>query len=100
MAGKRIKGDVFDSLGFSHSEASELKMRADLLDAILERVKTKNYTQSQLVQLLDEYQPAVSNLLHGKIDKVSLEKLVRYADRLGMRTTIHTEVEAQELTCV
>jgi predicted XRE-type DNA-binding protein len=68
--------------------ASALKMKADLLEAIRSEIEEKNYTQRQLVKILDEYQPAVSNLIRGRIAQVSLEKLLRYADRLGMRITV------------
>ncbi len=37
---------------------------------------------------LDEYQPSVSNLLKGRISQVSIEKLLRYADRLHLQTSI------------
>ena len=80
------RGDVFDDLGFSRSEASALKVKAELLDAILQEIEDKGYTQSDLVDLLDEYQPAISNLMRGKIAKVSIEKLLAYSDRLRMRT--------------
>lgn len=83
-----ITGNIFDALGFTPSEASALKIKAELLSAILEHVQTKGYTQAQLVHLLDEYQPSVSNLLKGRISQVSIEKLLRYADRLHLQTTI------------
>jgi len=82
------KGDVFDDLGLSRSEASALKIKATLLDAILREIEKQGYTQSQLVEILDEYQPSVSNLTRGKIAKVSVEKLLTYSDRLKMRTTL------------
>ena len=83
-----VKGNVFDALGFSSSEASALKIKAELLSAILEHVKAKGYTQAQLADVLDEYQPSVSNLLRGRISQVSTEKLLRYADRLHLQTSI------------
>ena len=82
------KGDVFDDLGLSRSEASALKIKATLLDAILREIEKQGYTQSQLVEILDEYQPSVSNLTRGKIAKVSVEKLLTYSDRLKMKTTL------------
>lgn len=82
------RGDVLDDLGFSRSEATALKFKADLLDAIREEAGRRKYTQRQLVEILDEHQPAVSNLLQGKIDQVSIEKLLRYSDRLGMRARL------------
>lgn len=82
------RGDVFDDLGLSRSEASALKVKATLLDAILGEIEKRGYTQSQLVEILDEYQPSVSNLTRGKIAKVSVEKLLTYSDRLKMKTTL------------
>lgn len=82
------RGDVLDDLGFTRSEATALKFKADLLDAIRAEIERKNYTQRQLVNILDEHQPAVSNLMRGRINQVSIEKLLRYSDRLGMRARL------------
>ena len=83
-----VKGNIFEALGFSASEASALKIKAEILSAILEHVRAKGYTQAELVDILDEYQPSVSNLLKGRISQVSIEKLLRYADRLHLQTSI------------
>ena len=83
-----VKGNVLDALGFSASEASALKIKAEIWSAILEHIQSRKYTQAQLVQVLDEYQPSVSNLLKGRIAQVSIEKLLRYADRLHLETSI------------
>jgi predicted XRE-type DNA-binding protein len=77
-----IKGDIFDNLGIGHSQASDLRMRADLLDAILRVVKRHNLTQKQLARILGDYQPNMSDLMNGKIAKFTSDKLLRYAHRL------------------
>ena len=82
------RGDVLDDLGFSRSEATALKFKAALLDALRSEIERRNYTQRQLVSILDEHQPAVSNLIRGRINQVSIEKLLRYSDRLGMRARL------------
>jgi predicted XRE-type DNA-binding protein len=82
------RGDVLDDLGFTRSEASALKVKADLLDSIRAEIERRKYMQRQLVSILDEHQPAVSNLIRGKINRVSIEKLLRYSDRLGMRAQL------------
>ena len=82
------RGDVLDDLGFSRSEATALKVKADLLDAIRAEIERRKYTQRQLVSVLDEHQPAISNLIRGRINQVSIEKLLRYSDRLGMRARL------------
>ena len=89
------KGDVFDDLGFTRAEASALKIKAYLLDAILREIDKRGFTQRQLVDLLDEYQPSVSNLLQGKIAKVSIEKLLYYSDRLNLRVSLATSPQQE-----
>jgi predicted XRE-type DNA-binding protein len=82
------RGDVLDDLGFSRSEATALKFKADLLDATRAEIERRSYTQRQLVNILDEHQPAVSNLIRGRINQVSIEKLLLYSERLGMRARL------------
>ncbi|HZU43790.1 MAG TPA: helix-turn-helix transcriptional regulator [Terriglobales bacterium] len=82
------KGDIFDDLGLPRSEASALKVKATLLDAILREIEERKYTQAELVEILDEYQPSISNLVRGKIATMSLEKLLRYSDRLKLKATL------------
>ncbi len=89
------KGDVLDDLGFSRSEASALKIKASILEAILAEIDRRSLTQRELVDMLDEYQPNVSNLLRGRISKMSIEKLLAYADRLKMQSSIELRPPAR-----
>src|SRR5260370_798884 len=59
--GHITKGDVFDDLGLPRSEASALQVQATLLDALLREIEKQDYTESDLVEMLGEYQPSVSN---------------------------------------
>lgn len=82
------KGDIFDDLGFSQAEAATLKIKAAILSALLERVRQRQYTQAQLAALLHDHQPNISNLLNGKISKMSIEKLLSYANALHLEAEI------------
>jgi len=82
------RGDVLDDLGFSRSEASALKVKAVIVEAILAEIDRRGFTQRELVDVLDEYQPNVSNLMRGRIGSISIEKLLYYADRLKMESRI------------
>ncbi len=75
-------GDVLDDLGFSPEEATALKFKADLYQAILRRAQ--KYSQKELQVILGEPQPRVSELLNGKIHNKSVDKLLNYAGRLGI----------------
>lgn len=78
------RDNVFLDIGFPPEKALALKFKAKILVAILDEVKRRKYRQAQLVKILDEHQPVVSNLLRGKITQMSIEKLLIYADRLGL----------------
>lgn len=82
------RGDVLDDLGFSRSESTALKVKATIVEAILSEIDRRGFTQRELVDVLDEYQPNVSNLLRGRISKMSIEKLLTYADRLRLKSNI------------
>jgi predicted XRE-type DNA-binding protein len=88
MAGGRDKpthvthGNVLDDLGLSPEQATVLKFKADLYQAILKHAQ--KYSQKQLQVILAEPQPRVSELLNGKIAKKSVDKLLYYAGRLGI----------------
>jgi predicted XRE-type DNA-binding protein len=74
--------NVLDDLGFSPQQATALKFKAGLYQAILKYAR--KYSQKQLQVILGEPQPRVSELLNGKIANKSVDKLLYYAGRLGI----------------
>jgi len=93
-------GNVLDDLGFSPEQATALKFKAELYQAILRCAK--KYSQKDLQVILGEPQPRVSELLNGKIANKSVDKLLYYAGRLGLEakakfTQTHKEVVEREL---
>ena len=76
------QGNVLDDLGFSPEQATALKFKAGLYQAILRCAK--KYSQKDLQIILGEPQPRVSELLNGKIANKSVDKLLYYAGRLGI----------------
>ena len=76
------RGNVLDDLGFSPEQATILKFKADLYQAVLKQAR--KYSPKQLQVILAEPQPRVSELLNGKIANKSVDKLLYYAGRLGI----------------
>jgi predicted XRE-type DNA-binding protein len=76
------RGNVLDDLGFPPEQATILKFKADLYQAILKHAR--RYSPKQLQVILAEPQPRVSELLNGKISNKSVDKLLYYAGRLGI----------------
>src|SRR6266403_486232 len=76
------RGNVLNDLGFSPEQATALKFKAELYQAILKY--SQNYSQKDLQVILGEPQPRVSELLNGKIANKTVDKLLHYAGRLGI----------------
>ena len=80
--------NIFEDIGFSPEEAAELKMKSEIFLAIRRTIDAAGHTQRDLCRILGEHQPQVSNLLNGRSSKFSIDKLLRYASRLGLKTTL------------
>jgi predicted XRE-type DNA-binding protein len=76
------RGNVLDDLGFSPEQATILKFKAELYQAVLKQAR--RYSPKELQVILAEPQPRVSELLNGKIANKSVDKLLYYAGRLGI----------------
>lgn len=88
MARKTANVTAGDSRGvfydlFEPDEAAELAMRAELLRGLQRWVATTG-TQSEAAAVLGVTQARVSDIKRGKIDKFSLDLLVRMAARAGL----------------
>jgi predicted XRE-type DNA-binding protein len=73
-------GNVFADLGLPRSE--ELIAKAALAAQIAEVVARRRLTQSQAARILGTGQPKVSELLSGRLDGFSMERLIRYLNAL------------------
>jgi predicted XRE-type DNA-binding protein len=82
--GHVTKGDIFDDLGFSPAETLEMKIKAEIWQALVQHIEQHGFTQAHLVTTLKAHQPDVSNLLHGKISRISITKLIQFAARLNL----------------
>lgn len=85
------RGNVFQDLGFSPEESRTFQLKTDAHSALIRLVRDNKYTQKELSILLDQPQPRISELLNGKISKLSLEKLVDYLECLGAHTSLKVE---------
>ena len=82
------KGNVIDDLGFSPEEAAAIKLKASLHAEILRVVEKRKLKARELEKILDQPQPRISELLNGKISKMSAEKLAGYLSRLGVEIKV------------
>lgn len=76
----KSSGNVFADLGLPQSD--ELMAKATLVAQIASVVSHRHLTQSEAAKLLGTNQPKISELLSGKIDGFSIERLIRYLNAL------------------
>ncbi|HKK13693.1 MAG TPA: helix-turn-helix transcriptional regulator [Gammaproteobacteria bacterium] len=90
---KRGSDNVFADLGVPDSEEALLK--AQLAELISSTIEAEKLTQARAATILGIDQPKVSNLVRGKLEGFSLERLLRFLTALGsdveIRVTEHLD---------
>jgi len=77
-------GDVFDAIADTPAEAANMKARATLLAALVDRVSSWGLTQEEAAARLGVTRPRLNDLLRGKLGKFSLDALVNMTTAAGL----------------
>jgi predicted XRE-type DNA-binding protein len=80
--------NVFSQLDFAHGEAENLRIRADLMSALIEFIRRNRLTQTRAAKLLGVTQPRISDLMRGQIQLFSIDNLVTLLAAAGLRVDI------------
>jgi predicted XRE-type DNA-binding protein len=81
MARKRItieagSGNVFADLGFA--DAKELTLKVELAMEVNRLLRLRGLTQAESARALGILQPHVSDLVHYRLDRFSVERLMNF----------------------
>jgi predicted XRE-type DNA-binding protein len=68
---------------FGLPDAEELLARAKLMSRVYDIIRQRRLTQAQAAKILGTNQPTVSDLMRGKFNKFSLERLIGFMTALG-----------------
>ncbi len=90
----KSSGNVFEDLGFDAPEAENLKLRAQLMRELEQLIHDARLTQSDAAELLNIHQSRVSDLVRGKIDRFSIDILVKLLARAGRRVELRVKHQA------
>lgn len=80
-------GNVFADLGVKLSAEEMLKV--EIARAINNTIHKRKLTQAEAAKRMDIDQPKVSNLLRGRLEGFSTERLIRFLLLLGRDIDIH-----------
>lgn len=81
-------GNVFVDLGFPPEQATLMRLRADLMEALRKAIETRQWTQTQAAAELGVTQSRISDLTRGKWEKFSIDTLISLAIRAGLQPAL------------
>ena len=76
--------NIFKDLGFDETESVELKFKAELYVIMKKAIDKKKLTNRELEKIWDVPQPRVSEVMTGKLDKVSITRMLNYLSAIGV----------------
>lgn len=86
---ERGSGNVFKDLGFPDAEAESLLIRCDLMIEIAKIIEERGWTQAEAAKVLGVAQPRISELVHGKLARFTVDTLLQYLTILGKKVTFN-----------
>ncbi|PKG95983.1 helix-turn-helix domain-containing protein [Paraglaciecola sp. MB-3u-78] len=75
--------NAFELLTDDIKEVENYTMRSNMMNAIVDLIKAKDWTQKEAAEHLGVSQPRISNLRNGKISKFSVDMLMGMLAKLG-----------------
>ena len=75
--------NVFEALEDDPAMAQNLKIRSELMITLRQYIEEAGLDQKGAAEVFGVYQPRISDLMRGKIDKFTIDKLVNMLARVG-----------------
>jgi len=77
--------NVFEAITGNAQLAADMQFRADLMLVLRDYFREHEDSQARIGQILVIPQPRVSELMTGKVDKFSSDKLIGFLAKVGIR---------------
>jgi|688.fasta_scaffold1459261_1 predicted XRE-type DNA-binding protein len=80
---------AFEHMQLAGEEVISLKLRTQLLLEVKKTIEAKRWSRTKAAAVLKVKAPRVSEIMGLRIDKFSVELLLKYLDRLGKRVNLN-----------
>ena len=90
----KSSGNVFVDLGFEGPEAENLRLRSELMIELKSIIHDSRLTQNEAAKLLGVHQSRVSDLVRGRIDRFSIDTLVKLLGKTGRYVEMTVKLQA------
>jgi len=77
--------NIFEAVADNATQAADMQFRADLMLVLRDCFRDQGASQARIGQILGIPQPRVSELMTGKVDKFSSDKLIGFLAKVGIR---------------
>lgn len=87
MKHKRYKklGELAKAIGLPKEYGEIAELKAQLIQIILKKMHQSHITHQDIANLSDIPRSAVTGILNGSVQKVSIERLIRISYAIGMK---------------
>jgi predicted XRE-type DNA-binding protein len=75
--------NVFEALEDNPAMTQNLKIRSELMIALRQYIEDAGLSQKEAAEVFGVHQPRISDLMRGKIDKFTIDRLVNMLARIG-----------------
>lgn len=79
---------VWDAIEDTPEQAQNMKIRAELMRTIENRIRSEGWSQHQAAERFRVTQPRVSDLMRGKIEKFTIDTLVNMVVAAGLQVNV------------
>lgn len=93
-----IYTNIFDAIYKDKREAADVKFRADIMLVLRDIFNAENLNQSEIMARLGISQPRASELMRGKVDKFSSDKLIGFLALVGYRFDLRSKIDLDRLS--
>ena len=89
-------GNIFKDIGFPDDLAEEYQLKANLGAEIFRILRERNLTQTEAAKILGVKRTEISRLKAARFSYYSVERLMRFLDRLDCQVSIHIRPESAD----
>lgn len=76
------------------SQSANMKLRSELMISISDYVEKSGLTQADAAKKLQTTQPRLNDVIKGKIDKCTVDRLINMLDCVGFQVDINISLAA------
>lgn len=85
---KSSGADIAKKLGVSRMRGLEAVIKADLIDAVMKVVNKEGVTHAQIAASSGLPRSAVTGILSGSLQKVTLDRILRLVEAVGLTAEV------------